>query len=124
MMLNSRLLKRAKRLAAKVEQPTMTDIVDIVRNELTVYHGPARFVFTGKMEAVSPDIGGTFIFAYAEMHAPKAMPKTRIGDIVYIRESEEPALVNRRGLIEFAEPMTTHSGFQRITIRLDEPAGE
>lgn len=124
-MLNKRLLKRATRLAEKIETPAMTDTVEIIRNQLTVYSGPARFVFTGKTEAVTAtSIGATFVYGYVEMHAPKDMPQTRIGDIVYIRESVEPALVNRRGLIEFAEPMTTHSGFQRVTIRLESPPAE
>lgn len=113
------LINRARRLAENTVAGTFTDTVRIYRNDGQVYRGPARFVFTGRTEVVNSEVG-QFVFGYAEMHIPARSAVFNVGDNGNIETSLEPSLVGKLVRVEFSEPATSISGFQRLTIRLDQ----
>ena len=118
-MLRRQLLNRARRLAAGAAEPTMTDQIMVMRRGVEIYRGPARFIFTGKTEvATSMYLGFTRVSQFAEMHIRSDAYSADRGDFVTVIESLEPSLVGRTGDISFAEPVTSLTGFQRITVRL------
>lgn len=119
-MLRRQLLNRARRLAAGAAEPTMTDQIMVMRRGVEIYRGPARFIFTGKTEvATSMYLGFTRVSQFAEMHIRSdAEYQADRADFVTVIESLEPSLVGRTGDISFAEPVTSLTGFQRITVRL------
>lgn len=118
-MLRRQLLNRARRLAAGAAEPTMTDQIMVMRKGVEIYRGPARFIFTGKTEvATSMYLGFTRVSQFAEMHIRSDAYKADRGDFVTVIDSLEPSLVGRTGDISFAEPVTSLTGFQRITVRL------
>lgn len=123
MSLRPSLIMRARRLAAAAETSALTDTVVISHAGADIYRGAARFIMAGKTQAINSEIGATFLYQYAELHIPNGSAQLTAGDTLTVINSLEPALVNRRGRIESAEPVTSIAGFQRINIRLDGTLG-
>lgn len=117
-MLRRQLLERARRLAGDTERAAMVDRITIDRSASRIYTGEARFIFTGKTEITQSTWGAATLWSFAEMHLPSSAPTLNSGDAINIVSSPEPSLIGRRGYVTFAEPVTSLSGFQRITIRL------
>lgn len=117
-MLRRQLLNRARRLAGATEAAALVDTIVIDRGTERIWSGPARSIFTGKTEIAQGQIGGVTMWQFAEMHLPNGAPRLLRGDRFSIRASPEPALVDRYGLVAFVEPITSLSGFQRITVRM------
>ena len=116
-MLRKQMLTRARRLAGQAALGAMTDRVVVDRGNERIYDGPGRMKFTGRTEVSQYEFGGAQVYAFAELHIPPDAGPLDRGDTVTVRESLEPALSDRRGTVAFAEPVTSLSGFQRITRR-------